>query len=251
MWGMEFTENKKVRSKILKKLHKDIFLDRGVRLRRDSIPNFPECDLFAVLLDMEKEDTNKINSIYDEMERELKQLDNLQKLNNHNRLVVELRHRQRIELVKVPLFIDMIEEAKEDGFSIAVFVNFTETINAISKRLGINCIFDGKTADKVRDENVNRFQDNEEPVILVNVQSGGGGLSLHDLYGGHPRLALISPSHSPVNMRQVVGRIWRDDAKTKGIQKLVCVANSVEENVYYSVIGKLNNLDLLTMEIYV
>jgi superfamily II DNA or RNA helicase len=77
------------------------------------------------------------------------------------------------------------------------------------------------------------------------VQSGGGGLSLHDLYGGHPRLALISPSHSPVNMRQVVGRIWRDDAKTKGIQKLVCVANSVEENVYYSVIGKLNNLDLL------
>jgi hypothetical protein len=190
IWGgMEFTEEPKLRKKILKKLHKEIFLDRGVRLRRDSIPNFPDCDLFAVLLDMEKEDTDRINSIYDEMDKELKALEKLQKLNNRNRLVIELRYRQRIELVKVPLFIDMIEEAKEEGFSIVVFVNFTETINALSKRLGVKCIFDGKTKDSVRDENVKRFQDNEEPVIFLNVQSGGSCLSLHDLHGGHPRLA--------------------------------------------------------------
>lgn len=246
--GMVFTEEKKLRDKILKKLNKDVFLDRGVRLRRDTIPNFPECDLFAVLLDMEKEETNRINSIYDEMEKELKELDRIANANRKtrlNHLVVELRHRQRIELVKVPLFIDMIEEAKEEGFSIAVFVNFTETLRAITERLGITCIFDGQTPDKERDRNVKRFQNNDEPVIVINVQSGGGGLSLHDLYGGHPRMALISPSYSPVHMRQVVGRIWRDDAKTKGIQKLVCVAHTVEENVYHNVIKKLNNLDLL------
>lgn len=244
-WGMEFTTDNKVRQKVLKKLHKDIFLDRGVRLRRDTIPNFPECDLFAVLLDMEKEDTSRINSIYDEMEKELKQLEQLQKLNKHNHLVVELRFRQKIELVKVPLFIDMIEEAKEDGFSIVVFVNFTDTLNAIAERLKISCIFDGKVGDAERELNKKRFQSNEEQVILVNVQSGGGGLSLHDLHGGHPRMSLISPSYSPVNMRQAIGRIWRDDAKTKAIQKLVCVAGTVEENVYHNVIKKLNNLDLL------
>jgi hypothetical protein len=244
-WGMEFTTDNKVRQKVLKKLHKDIFLDRGVRLRRDTIPNFPECDLFAVLLDMEKEDTSRINSIYDEMEKELKQLEQLQKLNKHNHLVVELRFRQKIELVKVPLFIDMIEEAKEDGFSIVVFVNFTDTLNAIAERLKISCIFDGKVGDAERELNKKRFQSNEEQVILVNVQSGGGGLSLHDLHGGHPRMSLISPSYSPVNMRQAIGRIWRDDAKTKAIQKLVCVAGTVEENVYNNVIKKLNNLDLL------
>ena len=32
-------------------------------------------------------------------------------------------------------------------------------------------------------------------------------------------------------MRQTLGRIWRDDAKTKCIQRIVCVANTVEENV--------------------
>ncbi len=139
----------------------------------------------------------------------------------------------------------MIEEAKSEGFSIVVFVNFTETINAMAKRLGTSCIFDGKVGDAVREDNKERFQNNKERVILVNVQSGGGGLSLHDLHGGHPRLSLISPSYSPVNMRQVVGRIWRDSAKTKAIQKLVCVAHTVEENVYHNVIKKLNNLDLL------
>ena len=245
MWGMEFTTDNKLRQKILKKLNKDIFLDRGVRLRRDTIPNFPECDLFAVLLDMEEQDTKQINSIYDEMEKELKAIDALTKQNKMNHLVVELRHRQRIELVKVPLFIDMIEEAKEEGFSVVVFVNFTDTLNAIAERLGISCIFDGKTSDAARELNKKRFQNNEEQVILVNVQSGGGGLSLHDLYGGHPRMSLISPSYSPVNMRQAIGRIWRDDAKTKAIQKLVCVAHTVEENVYHNVMKKLNNLDLL------
>ncbi len=245
MWGMEFTSDPKLRQKILKKLHKDLFLDRGVRLRRDTIPNFPQCDLFAVLLDMDNEDTDKINAIYAEMEKELKKLEELKKLNRHNHLVVELRYRQQIELQKVPLFIDMIEDAKKEGFSVAVFVNFTDTITALADRLGISCIFDGKVGNAVREENKKRFQLNEEQVILVNVQSGGGGLSLHDLYGGHPRMSLISPSYSAVNMRQVIGRIWRDDAKTKAVQKLVCVARTVEENVYHNVMKKLNNLDLL------
>ena len=179
------------------------------------------------------------------MEIELENLKKLNKLNKRNHLIVELRHRQEIELVKVPLFVDMINDALEEGNSVAVFVNFTDTLHAIAKRINTTCIYDGKVPDNIREDNKNKFQHNEERVILISVQSGGGGLGLHDLYGGHPRLSLISPSHSYVNMRQVIGRIWRDDAKTKAVQKLVCVANTVEENVYNNVIKKLNNLDML------
>ena len=46
-------------------------------------------------------------------------------------------------------------------------------------------------------------------------------------------------------MRQTLGRIWRDDAKTKSIQRIVCVANTVEEDVCRNVQQKLNNLDML------
>lgn len=244
-WGMEFTPNEKIRKKVLTKLHKDMFIDRGVRLRRDSIPNFPECDLFVVLLDMGKEDTEKINSIYREMSTELKKLEELKKLNNRDHLVIELRYRQQIELIKVPLFIEMIEEAREEGFSVVIFVNFSDTIKALSDRLNTKCIFDGIVGDDIREINKQRFQNNEEPEIIVSVKAGGGGLGLHDIHGGHPRLALISPSYSAVDMRQVLGRIWRDAAKTKGVQKLVCVSDTVEEKVYNNIMKKLNNLDLL------
>lgn len=243
-WGLQFTDDPVLRKKVLKKLNKDVFIDRGVRLRRDDIPNFPDCELFAVLLNMDKKDTDQINSIYEEMERELKELERIGK-NDKHRLVIELRHRQRIELIKVPLFMEMVEEAKDEGFSTVIFLNFTDSINALAERLNIHTIFDGKVGDAARERNVKKFQNNEENIILVNAMSGGSGLSLHDIHGGHPRLSLISPSYSPNIMRQTIGRIWRDSAKTKGVQKLICVSGTVEENVYHNVMKKLDNLDML------
>lgn len=194
---------------------------------------------------MDEEEALKINEIYAEMERELAKLDKTEKNDQLAAITEQLRARQRIELVKVPLFIDMIEEAKEQGFSVAVFLNFTYTLNAIASRLGITCIYNGKTPDKVREKNVMLFQEGKERVILVNIQSGGTGLSLHDWYGNFPRMSLISPTWSPVLIRQALGRIWRDDAKTKSIQRIVCVANTVEEDVCRNMQRKLDNLDTL------
>lgn len=240
-WGLEFNNDPVV----LKKLNKDIFEKRGVRLRRDSIPNFPASEVISEVYNMDDEEARKINKIHDEMEAELKKLERIKKGDGDSELTIRLRARQQIELIKVPLFLEMIEEAMEQGFSVAVFLNFTETINAIASRLNTKCIFDGKTPDKVRDRNVELFQEDKERVILVNVASGGAGLSLHDLNGNFPRMSLISPHDSPVFMRQALGRVWRDDAKTKSVQKIVFVANTVEEVVCVNVQRKLNNLDLL------
>jgi superfamily II DNA or RNA helicase len=240
-WGLEFNDD----PKILKRLHTQLFDKRGVRLRRDEIPGFPVCEVIPEVYNMEEEDVLKINETYADMERELAKLSTVEKKDSIMEAVIQLRMRQRIELIKVPLFVDMIEEAKEEGFSVAVFVNFTDTINALATRLNTKCIFDGKTSDVARDENVERFQEDKERVILVNIQSGGAGLSLHDLNGKYPRMSIISPTFSPIFMRQALGRIWRDDAKTKSIQRIVCVANTVEEDVCHNVQQKLNNLDLL------
>jgi superfamily II DNA or RNA helicase len=240
-WGLEFNNDPSV----LKKLHKDIFDKRGVRLRRDTIPNFPDSEVISEVYNMDEEDAKRINQIHKEMEAELNRLEKIKKGDGESELIIQLRARQQIELIKVPLFVEMVEDAIEQGFSVVVFINFTETLNALSARLNTKCIFDGKTSDKVRDQNVEDFQDDKERVILVNVQSGGAGLDLHDLHGNFPRMSLISPSYSPVYMRQALGRIWRDDAKTKSIQKIVCVANTVEETVCRNVQLKLDNLDML------
>lgn len=243
-FGLEYRGNKEV----LTKLHKDIFVDRGVRLTRDSIPNFPESQIIADCYNMEEESRKKIIELYEEMERELLKLSKKIKKeskDNGSQLTAILRARQKIELVKVPLFIEMIEEGLENGMSVVVFMNFTESIEAISKRLNTKCIVNGIVSDKDRQKHIDDFQADKERIILVNIAAGGAGLSLHDLNGNYPRLSLISPSYSAVQMRQATGRVWRDSAKSKSVQKIVFVANTVEEKVCETVNIKLNNLDLL------
>lgn len=244
-FGLQFDKDDKSNEKFLKKLNKDIFEKRGVRLTRDNIPNFPKSEIIADCYNMDEKDILEINNINDEMSKELKLLEKRQKKDGDSQLTILLRARQKTELVKVPLFIDMIEEGIEQGMSVVLFVNFTETINAISNRLNTKCIFDGKHSDKIRQQSVDDFQTDKERVILVNIASGGAGLSLHDLNGKYPRLSLISPSYSAVLMRQSLGRVWRDNSKSKSIQKIVFVAGTVEEDVCKSVQAKLNNLDIL------
>jgi len=240
-WGLVFNNDKDV----LKKLHKDIFVDRGVRLVRDTIPNFPESEIIAECYNMEKESTQKINEAYDEMFKELEVIRKKEKRDKASELTAIIRQRQRTELVKIPLMIDMIEDGIENGMSIVVFVNFTETINSLAKKLNTTCIFDGKTKDIVRQQNVDDFQEDKQRVILVNVQSGGAGLTLGDMTGKYPRLSIISPAYSAVAMRQATGRVWRESSKTKSIQKILFVSGTIEEKVCENVRKKLDNLDLL------
>lgn len=241
-FGMEFTGDRKS----LAKLSNDIFTHRGIRLSRDTIPNFPESQIIAECYEMEKETSDKINRVYDEMQAELSKIEKqLKKDKGQTQMVAILRARQKVEMFKVPLIMEMAEEGIENGMSVAIFCNFTETINALSERLNTKCIVNGIVSDKARQQAVDDFQADKSRVILINIAAGGAGLNLHDLNGNFPRLALICPSYSAVLMRQATGRVWRDSAKTKSIQKIVFVANTVEEQVCNSVNQKLSNLDLL------
>lgn len=241
-FGMEFTGDRKA----LSKLSNDIFTYRGIRLSRDTIPNFPESQIIAECYEMEKETSDKINRVYDEMQAELAKIEKqLKKDKGQTQMVAILRARQKVEMFKVPLIMEMAEEGIENGMSVAIFCNFTETINALSDRLNTKCIVNGVVSDKDRQRAIDDFQSDKSRVILINIAAGGAGLNLHDLNGNFPRLALICPSYSAVLMRQATGRVWRDSAKTKSIQKIVFVANTVEEQVCNSVNQKLSNLDLL------
>jgi superfamily II DNA or RNA helicase len=242
-FGMEFRGNVDA----LKKLSHDIFVNRGVRLNRDSIPNFPESQIISECYEMDKEDQDKINSAYEEMQLELLKIEKLLKKDKKStELTAILRARQKVEMIKVPLFVEMVEDALENNMSVVVFCNFTETIEALSQRLNTKCIVNGESKyAKTRQQSIDDFQADKQRVILINLAAGGAGLSLHDITGKYPRLALISPSYSAVNMRQATGRVWRDSAKSKSIQKIVFVSGTVEEKVCNSVNQKLANLDLL------
>ena len=58
-------------------------------------------------------------------------------------------------------------------------------------------------------------------------------------------MAIISPSYSVVTFKQCLGRVWRDGALSKSIQKIVFVAGTSEEAVCNKLQAKLNNLDAI------
>jgi len=235
-------------TEILRNLHKDVFLDRGIRLRRDEIPGFPECDVHSIAYDMDTTDTKQITQVFFEMKAELGKLNKIAKTEKEkqaNSLVVQLRARQKCELIKVPLFVELAEEALENGMSIVLFMNFKDSIDALAERLKTKCIIDGRNKPKERQSNIDDFQNDKKRVIIVNAQAGGAGISLHDLNGKYPRMALISPSYSAIILKQCLGRVHRDGSKTKALQRIVFVANTVEEEVCEKVKDKLHNLDLI------
>ncbi len=243
-FGWEFGGNKQV----LKKLNADIFLDKGVRVKREDIKGFPDCEIIAEAYNIDAQAEGDLKKVYAEMDRELTLLRAKCKSAKEykiNAMVAMLRARQKAELIKVPLFVEMAEDGLEDGMSVVIFVNFSDTVRALSKRLNTNCVVWGENVGNERDKHIADFQSDHKRVIIVNIKAGGAGLSLHDLNGNFPRLALISPTPSAVDLRQALGRVWRDGGKTKSLQKIIFTANTVEEDVCEKVKLKLNNLDTI------
>ena len=159
---------------------------------------------------MDKTDTQQITQVFFEMKAELEKLNKVaktQKEKQANQLVVQLRARQKCELIKVPLFVELAEEAMENGMSIVLFMNFKDSIDALAERLKTKCIIDGRNKPKERQANIDAFQKDKKRVIIVNAQAGGAGISLHDLNGKYPRMALISPSYSAIILKQCLGRV--------------------------------------------
>ena len=243
-FGWEFSGDKDV----LKKLHADLFLDRGVRVRRDDIKGFPDSEVIAEAYNIDEKSQKELKEVYEEMEKELKYLQAQCKNTKEyqlNSMVIMLRAREKAELIKVPLFVEMAEDAIEDGMSVALFINFSATVRALSTRLNTNCVVWGENKGNERDRHIEEFQSDKKRIIILNSAAGGTGVSLHDLNGNYPRMSIISPHPSAVILRQCLGRVWRQGGKTKSLQRIVFCANTVEEEVCEKLKMKLTNLDLI------
>ncbi len=239
-WAWEFNNNKEV----LTKLNRNLFEERGVRLKRDLIPNFPETEIIIDAYDLDDDKTAKINAAYRQMKEQIKKLNKL-KDKSENEMVIRLRNRQIVELLKIDLFKELAEEGLEAGMSIVIFLNYSESIDILSKMLNTSCIFDGRLKDLERIQNLENFQLNKDPVILVNLKAGNMGINMPDLDGKHPRLTLISPDDSAVAIKQCLGRAVRENSKSKTIQKIVFCNNTIEVEVMKNVSQKLDNLQLI------
>jgi superfamily II DNA or RNA helicase len=155
-------------------------------------------------------------------------------------LVNILRARQLAESFKVPDVVEMAEDFIDGGNSVVIFVNFTDTANALCEALKCPKISGGQSATE-RQLVVDRFQSDKEKCIVVNIAAGGTGLSLHDVNGERPRISLICPTFNVKDYQQVLGRIHRNGAKSDAVQKVLVARDTIEEVVMKAIQTKMSS----------
>ena len=222
------------------------------RLTRDQMGNlFPENEILAEAYDLGGSNTAKIQAVYDEMEEEIAAMEEGTANYSSHVFAEIIKARRKAELLKTPLFVEMIEDFYAEGSSVVVFLNFTDTINAVSERLHHNDKLVGKigyvygeNTYKERYQDIDDFQEDKKRVMLCNLKSGGS-ISLHDLRGVYPRKALLSPSFSAIDLLQALGRIFRQGGLTKCYQRIIFAAQCIEERAARRVQARLTNLSIL------
>jgi superfamily II DNA or RNA helicase len=241
--GYEFDGN----PRHLQALHAQIFPKKGVRVRVSDLGDaFPETQVATELVTVAKPEL--INRAFEDVAEALAAIADKKMHDPEHHLTKLLRARQTSELAKIPALIQMAEDALEQNMSVAIFVNFEETLNAVSAHLGKdNTVVQihGQQTPEERQAAIDAFQNDRARVIVANIKAGGVGVSLHDLNGKHPRMALISPTWSAIDLRQALGRVHRAGGKTKSLQRIVFAAGTVEERVAKMVEEKLSHLDAL------
>ena len=211
---------------------------------------FPESHIMPEAFDLGSNEA-KIQKVYEDMEYELAKLEEHCANYREHVFAILMKARRQAEMLKVPLFCEKIEDMWDEGQSVAVFCNFTETIQAIFKRLSRLKKFANKIAfvvgdqtAKQREADIAAFQANEKTVILCNIAAGGVAISLHDVLNVRPRAALVSPTWSAVSLAQSLGRVWRQGG-SKSIQYIVYAAGCIEETICKRVKDKITMLEVL------
>jgi superfamily II DNA or RNA helicase len=231
----------------LESLNRELYRDRAAKLTPQDLPTaFTSNHVIAEPLAFSA--TRDIRKFYADAgitpEILIKLLDGDLKPSPHV-LVELLRARQLAETAKVPEIVDLATDAVVEGFSVAVFVAFTDSLRALQAALPDCAVIHGGQSAEERERDIQRFQSDRCRVIIANVAAGGVGVSLHDQHGNFPRMSLISPTFSFVEYTQMLGRIYRVGAKTPALQRVLIASGTVEEQVASALEAKRKRFDVL------
>lgn len=165
-----------------------------------------------------------------------------------------IRAWMQMELLKVPVAVDVVLRKLRKGFSVSVFLNFNESrkqmhdmLLDLAGRPENADIFGGENgraimADKIvhihggqsiieRGSQIAKFQGDRAWVALVNIRAGGVGVSLHDVLGARPRRPIVFPTWAAIDLVQTFGRSVRAGMRTIVKQRVIyCTDANVKKS---------------------
>jgi hypothetical protein len=236
----------------LKLIHDKFFHEKKIasRLTRNEFGDiFPSVQLDAESYDLGAV-SNKIQSLYDEMEYELARLE--ERVSNYSQhiLAVITATRRKIELLKTPSIVEMSADMRREGNSVILFLNYTDSIDAAYLRLNdefagqVGKLYGGQSESQ-NHQDIDDFNSGKKKFLVANLHKGGQSVNLHDLTGNHPRCSIINPSYSAISTLQSQWRTDRANAKSPVYIRYVFAAKSIEEQVCKRFQDKKDHIDLL------
>jgi hypothetical protein len=231
---------------IMGKIRDSILPARGVRVAVSDIPGFPKVSVHPGLFDLP--------AIPDRAtEESLATLDERAGDPELQSAVTQrLRARQRSELLAVSTIADLAQDKLDAGLSVAIFVNFAQTLDELGKRLGVTAFLDGRTTGADRDRIIGEFVVNRTRLVLGNSAACGVSVGLHDKGSGLPdgneplcpRYGIVVPGEDAVIFSQVLGRLPRQGGRSHSIYQIFLVAG-IQEKVYKNLVRKNANIEAL------
>lgn len=227
----------KTSSDIYVNLHKLLFPRYASRMSIKTIKResgdsiFRNNDVMAAMYPVNKETALQIEETHQQIKQALEEIRSKGITKGWGAI---MRYWQRIEVLKVPTVADTIIKHLQEGKAVVVFINFIETKNLIIEYVLnhsanidqsiINMskidVIDGGQKSEERDSVVQQFQDNETDLLVCSIKAGGIAISLHDL-NDKQRISIVFPTWSATDLKQALGRIYRANAKSDAIQRIV------------------------------
>jgi len=253
-WGAMYFDSSKPESVAkLQSIRRELFEVRKIasKMNRADFGNiFPHNQVEASVYDMGA-NGDKIARVYEDMQMELARLEKFSENYSQHIFAVLTKARRLAELYKEPTLCELVENMVEEGKSVLIGVNYTDTIeamyNRLSKTVGEKLIgqIHGNQTFAQRHYDISEFQSDNKRIMLANLCAGGECVDLHDVTGKYPRASFINPSYRSISVLQFIGRHDRAGAKSDCLTNLVLAGNTIEESVGRKFNQKKSYLDIL------
>ena len=208
---------------------------KGIRFKHKA---HTEC----VLINFQRsEERDAYNNAYNEY---LEELFRLRGQTGHGilaaRLVAMQKFRQKAEEIRSPIVAGRAHNAIQEGSQVIIASNFKNMLRgawqALTKRYNydpdrIGFVTGGQTAEQ-RQRHVDEFQAGKRDVMLLTMQAGGVGISLHhEQDEARPRHIILPPTWSAIDLIQCLGRSHRITSRSNTLQEVLWYRDTIEERV--------------------
>lgn len=233
-------------------LHKYIYPNLGSQMTLEDMgKKFPKNQISAECYYIGKKSRDKIDKYYNEMVKEKDSEKNGEK-DSSNQIGLKVKLRKKIEEIKVPILFDLAKKYLEQDKSVVIFVNFINSLEMLMENFKesniLFSILKGEQDLNEREISIDNFQKNRVKVMIAMIQIGSNSINLHDLTGRSPRVSLISPSFSSIELLQCLGRIHRSGIKSPSLQRIIFCSSTYEEKICDVIKNKLLFMAKITDE---